>query len=59
VKYIFIKISCLLFIALFFVQSCKSKKNLGVKLPTEIAKAGEIKKDNSAFFNNIKQQESN
>ena len=26
-KYIFIKISCLLFIALFFVQSCKSKKN--------------------------------
>ena len=58
-KYIFIKISYLLFIALFFVQSCKSKKNVGAKLPTDIAKAVEIKKDNSAFFNNIKQQESN
>ena len=58
-KYIFIKISYLLFIALFFVQSCKSKKNVGAKLPSDIAKAVEIKKDNSAFFNNIKQQESN
>lgn len=58
-KYIFIKISYLLFIALFFVQSCKSKKNLGAKLPTEISKAGEMKKNNLVFFNNIKQQESN
>jgi hypothetical protein len=59
VKYIIIKFSCLLFIALFFVQSCKSKKKLGEKLPNEVAKAGELKKDNTAFFNNIKQQESN
>lgn len=58
-KYIFIKFSCILFIALFFVQSCKSKKNLGTKLPQEIAKAGELKKDNAAFFEKIKQQESN
>lgn len=58
-KYIIIKISCLLFIALFFVQSCKSKKNLGTKLRVEIAKVGEIKKDHSAFFNQVKQQESN
>lgn len=58
-KYNIIKISGLLFIALFFVQSCKSKKNVGAKLPNEIAKAGEVKKDNSALFNSIKQQESN
>ncbi|MES2380805.1 MAG: DUF4292 domain-containing protein [Bacteroidota bacterium] len=56
-KYIVIKVFCLLAALLLFMSACKTKKGLGVKLPQGTSIDSTFYKNNEAFINNINQQQ--